>query len=341
MSSGELLLRAVSALPAAGYHLVQTAWATAYELGLLKAQTAPVPVISVGNLLMGGSGKTPFVITLAQMFEGSGLKPAVVSRGYRGTNREEFLVVGNGAGGPPLVGPTVCGDEPFLISERLPNTPVLVGRKRLRAARGACELFGCNVIILDDGFQHLPLKRDADIVLVNGAEDAMFPLGRLREPVSALARANIVVLVGIDSIPITLSRYARAEAIFRCKVVPVGLVKADGTLLDTASYAGTRVTLVSGIANPERFAKMIQIMGCSVQEHLIFRDHHYFDEREICDILKRAGGAPVIVTEKDWVKLPDWFKNRPEVMALRIAMALDEPDHFLSCLGSLIGVELR
>jgi tetraacyldisaccharide 4'-kinase len=341
MNSGELLLKAVLALPAAGYHAVQKAWATAYGWGLLKARSAPVPVISVGNLLMGGSGKTPFVIALAQLLESQGLKPAVVSRGYRGTNRKEFLVVGDGTGGPPLVNPSVCGDEAYLMAERLPNTPVLIGRRRLHPARAALELFGCDVIVLDDGFQHLSLKRNVDVVLVNGAEDSMFPLGRLREPLSALARAEVVVLVGIDSIPVALARHIGAATVFRCQVVPVGFVRYGGAESDLASCAGKSVTLVSGIANPERFTRTVEAFGCSVREQLVFPDHHCLDDVELEGILNQLGDSPIIFTEKDWVKLPEWVKQRDGVMALRIEMLLEDPDRFLGCLSSLMARELR
>jgi tetraacyldisaccharide 4'-kinase len=341
MSSDGSLLRAMLALPAAGYHAVQRIRAKAFECGLLKARSAPVPVISVGNLLMGGSGKTPFVIALARMLQGRSMKPAVVSRGYRGTNRKEFLVVGDGSGGPPLVDPSVCGDEPYLIADRLPNTPVLIGRRRLHPACAASEMFGCDVIVLDDGFQHLPLKRDVDIVLVNGSEDSMFPLGRLREPISALARSDIVVLVGIDSIPLALSGHIADSPVFRCSAVPVEFVKADCSKLDLTSYVGLRVALVSAVANPERFARTVETLGCSIQEHVVFPDHHTLDDREIEGILERVGNIPIIVTEKDWVKLPEWFKNRDGVVALRIEMVLEDQERFLGCLRSLVAGELR
>jgi tetraacyldisaccharide 4'-kinase len=399
MSSDVSLLKAMLALPAAGYHAVQRIRAKAFEWGLLKARSAPIPVISVGNLLMGGSGKTPFVIALVGLLQGHGMKPAVVSRGYRGTNRKEFLVVGDGTGGSPLVEPSVCGDEPYLIAERLPNTPVLIGRRRLNPARAASKLFGCDVIVLDDGFQHLPLKRDVDIVLVNGSEDSMFPLGSLREPLSALARANVVVLVEIDSyqsvvnnmtngvadpagnppvtgteagatyqessggagvpaghettsqchshesalvsIPVPLSSYIKTAAVFRCKVVPVGFVGADSAEPDLASCAGKSVTLVSAIANPERFTKTVETLGCSVQEHVVFPDHHSLNDREIESLLSRVGNSRIIVTEKDWVKLPEWFKKREGVVALRIEMVLEDQKRFLGFLKSLVASELR
>ena len=194
------------------------------DVGFLSQRKAPVPVISVGNLLLGGAGKTPFVIFLAGMLKNRGLKPAVVSRGYRGTSRAPYLVVGDGSSGEPLVGPDVCGDEPYLIAKRLPDVPVIVGRKRIYPVRAAHELFGCNVVVLDDGFQHLPLKRDADIVLLNGSEDHMFPWGRLREPLSALRRADIVMLMARGTIPASAVDYVRGP-VFNCHATSLRLGK--------------------------------------------------------------------------------------------------------------------
>ena len=192
-------------------------------MGVLSQRKASVPVISVGNLLLGGTGKTPFVIFLAGMLGNRRLKPTVVSRGYTGTSRAPYLVVGDGSSGEPLVGPDACGDEPYLIAKRLPDVPVIVGRKRICPVRAAHELFGCNVVVLDDGFQHLPLKRDADIVLMNGSEDHMFPWGRLREPLSALRRADIVMLMAGGTIPAAAVDYVQTD--FQLSSTPLRLGK--------------------------------------------------------------------------------------------------------------------
>jgi tetraacyldisaccharide 4'-kinase len=330
------LKMAIFALPAAGYHVVQLVRAKAYEWGLLTSRAAPVPVISVGNLLMGGSGKTPFVIALAETLQQNGMKPAVVSRGYRGSNQENYLVVGEGKGRGPTVSPLVCGDEPYLIAKRLPKIPVVIGRKRIHPANAAHKLFGCDVIVLDDGFQHLPLKREVDIVLLNATEDRMFPLGRLREPLSAIERANVVVLVEIDEIPAAVSGYVQCENVFRCRVVPAEFLGRNGAKHDLRSCAGRCVALVSAIANPHRFRKTVESLGCSVVDHFVFPDHYVFTDEDLRRILDRAGDNPVVVTEKDWVKLPEWFKNLEGIMALRITMVIDDQERFLRRLNLLM-----
>ncbi len=309
----------------------------AYGWGVLSQRWESVPVISVGNLLLGGTGKTPFVIYLAEVLRNRGLKPAVVSRGYRGSSRATYLVVGDGSSDEPLVGPDACGDEPYLIAKRLSDVPVIVGRKRHHPVRAARELFGCNVVVLDDGFQHLPLKRDADIVLLNGTEDHMFPWGRLREPLSALKRADIVMLVAAATVPAAAAGYVQGP-MFSCHPLPSGL--ASGANLQ--SYApvdtlsGREVVLVSGIANPERFRSTASDLGWMIVDHCSFPDHHRFTDKELRPILDRAAGLPVVVTEKDWVKLPAWFREMDQVAALRIDMVLDDEGAFWTALASLV-----
>jgi tetraacyldisaccharide 4'-kinase len=325
------------AVPAAGYHAVQKTREHAYRSGLLKAEKAPVPVISVGNLLMGGSGKTPFVIYLATALLARGLRPAVVSRGYRGSNRARHLVVGDGSSAHPVAEPSVSGDEPFLIARRLPGVPVVIGRRRIHPVREAARLFQSDVIILDDGFQHLPLYRDVDIVLLTGLEDTMFPRGRLREPFSALGRAHLVVLTGNTStVPPRAVLYLPDRPTFRCRERALGIERGDREAL-AEEYAGRDVILASGIANPERFRQTAQGLRWRIADHFVFPDHHRFTGPEFDRILSHAGSRPVVVTEKDWVKLPPRFKKTGRVAALTIEITLDQEDEFLSEVEGLIG----
>lgn len=325
-------------MPAGCYHAVQKIRAEAYRWRILHSRKAAIPVLSVGNLLMGGSGKTPFTIYLAELLVKLGFRPAIVSRGYRGSNREKFLVVGDGRSGEPLVGPSISGDEPFLIAKRLPKIPALVGRTRIHAVEAAKKLFGCNVVVLDDGFQRLQLERDLDIVLLNGTEDHMFPLGRLREPISALTRADIVVLVGSASMPGSAARYAHDVPIFRCGSVPLELRKGlgAGESSDPSDYAGQAVVLVCGIANPERFRQTAESLQWRVLDHLVYPDHYVFSDAELTTILRQRSGAPIVTTEKDWVKLPEWFRKSDRVMALRIGVVMEEEEAFRAVLRKTV-----
>ena len=324
------LTKILFSLPAAGYHAVQRLREEAYRAGILESQTAGLPVVSVGNILLGGSGKTPFVIYLAEMLHGRGFRPAVVSRGYRGSYRARHLVVSDGKSGVPLAKPELCGDEPFLIARRLPHVPVLLGRRRIDPVTAAGHLFRPDLVILDDGFQHLPLERDVDIVLLSGTEDRMFPLGRLREPLSALKRADIAVLVGEDAaVPEPAKQYLHDVPIFRCRQVPLSVEASEGSL-PVDHYANRDVILVSGIASPERFRHTANKLGWRVNEHLVFPDHHCLTETDISEVRSRAGILPVVVTEKDWVKLPARVKESGRIAALKIGIVMDDEDAFWS-----------
>lgn len=322
--------------PAAfGYYLVQKSRELLYKAGVFKPRKTAVPVVSVGNLLMGGSGKTPFVIFLAELMKNQGFRPAVVSRGYGGSSREKFLIVSNGDGSLPGCDASRCGDEPYMIALNLPDIPVLIGRKRINPARVAHELLGCDIIILDDGFQHLQLHRDADIVLLNGSEDWMFPLGYLREPLSALNRADIIVRS--NHLPPSIERFSGRLPCFRAGVVADAVLTYDKTesisLLNR--FEGRHVTLVSGIADPQRFELMALDLNWKISQHIIYKDHHTMSGDDLQRISFLAEETPVVFTEKDWVKLPDRFK-RGNVAALRIRTSVDDPTSLFTEITKLI-----
>ncbi|MFH1113153.1 MAG: tetraacyldisaccharide 4'-kinase [Pseudomonadota bacterium] len=325
------LRKALLLLPAAGYYGVQKLREKAYSLGLFKGEQGPVPVVSVGNILLGGSGKTPFVIFLAQRLAEMGLKPAVVSRGYRGRYHERYLVVSTGIPDhdASLPGPEVCGDEPFLMARRLPGIPVIVGRRRIHPVRAAHDLFGCSVVVLDDGFQHLPLKRTVDVVLLNGMEDFMFPLGNLREPLSSLRRADAVVLVGEGTVPAAARPYLDEVPVFRCRQHPVGVHQGfSSSLSGPELFAGRDVMLASAIAHPARFRAACEALQWRVTAHRTFPDHHALADADLEDLLKGTTRLPVVVTEKDWVKLPDPAKRTGRIWALQIDMRMEDEASF-------------
>jgi tetraacyldisaccharide 4'-kinase len=332
--SSSLLL----AIPAASYYGVQRLREQFYSWGLLKGVEPPIPVISVGNVLLGGSGKTPFVIYLAKLLQREGFRPAVVSRGYKGSNRHPYLVVSDGSSGEPAAEPSVCGDEPYLIAKRGSGVPVIVGGRRIHPVTAAAELFHADVALLDDGFQHLPLARRLDIVLVNGSEDHMFPLGRLREPLSALRRADVVMLAGINSMPEAVKPHVERATVFRCRFLPETLENRRGPH-PCSLFEGADVVLCSAIAGPERFRRTSEELGWVVADHMAFRDHHSFTDAELQAILERASDRPVVVTEKDWVKLPEWFRQTGQVFALRITTVVEDEENFLGILKRAIRAE--
>ncbi|MBW1824898.1 MAG: tetraacyldisaccharide 4'-kinase, partial [Deltaproteobacteria bacterium] len=169
---------------------------TSYKTGVLKSYSLPCLVISVGNVTMGGTGKTPMVIYLAQVFKEKGMKTAVLSRGYKGKSPEKVAMVSNGE--RILLNARDAGDEPFLLSKALPGIPVIIGRDRVLSGQYALEHFSPETILLDDGFQHLKLKRDVDILLIDlqygFGNGHLLPRGILREPLNNLNRAHLFLL---------------------------------------------------------------------------------------------------------------------------------------------------
>jgi len=243
-------------------------------------------------------------------------------------------VVSRGDSGGPEVGPSECGDEPFLIAKRLPQVPVIAARRRIHGARAAAALFRSDVVILDDGFQHLSLQRNVDIVLISGAEDRMFPLGRLRESASALRRADVVVLTGREYlIPEPCRRYVARAQVFRCRQEVIGLTAGfSAPLTSSDRLAGKDVTLVSAIAEPERFDASARDQGWRVRRHFVYGDHYKLTDRELRRILENTQESTIVVTEKDWVKLPRWLTETGRVWAMRIGVNLENEEGFLKVL---------
>ncbi|MDQ1238593.1 MAG: tetraacyldisaccharide 4-kinase [Thermodesulfobacteriota bacterium] len=329
MNWSRTISKSLLTIPGEFFHALQRGRQFAYDLGLLKSCKAPIKVISVGNLVLGGSGKTPVVIWLAERLGSIGLSPAVVSRGYGGSNRDPFLIVTDGMSEQPREDSTVVGDEPFLIASRLRGVPVLVGRKRIHPVMAAVNLFGSNVVILDDGFQHLSLERDLNLLVLVGNEHEMLPLIELRESMSAVQRADALMLPRHAIVPEAF-KSLKNKPIFRLGQKPVGLLfnKRFSEIVPPDTLRDRSVQLVSAIARPERFAHTARNLGWQVVAHVVHRDHHFFSDRELEHILNENPSMDIVFTEKDWVKLPDWFVNKDNTWALRIDAEIDEEADF-------------
>jgi tetraacyldisaccharide 4'-kinase len=291
----------------------------AYASGLLETVRLPVPVYCVGNLTTGGSGKTPGVIWLAERLKSLGRRPGVVSRGYGASGGGAVRVVSDGRGA--VLDASEAGDEPSLIARRLPGVPVVTGADRAAAARAAWEELGCDALVLDDGFQHHRLHRDVDLVCVDALADyglfsrggPLLPAGRLREPVSGLARAGVLFLTksnlaGPESVG--LWRDLLAEIAPGVPVAPVRYELSFDPAIP-GGLAGRRVLAVSGLARPESFERLLASAGADVTP-CRFPDHHPFTAADRADVRARAEreGREVIVTEKDRQRLPEDFPCR-------------------------------
>jgi tetraacyldisaccharide 4'-kinase len=284
------------------------------------------PVISVGNLSVGGSGKTPVVELLARWLRDEGLRPSILSRGY---GREEatdgVVVVSDGTRLRADV--SRAGDEPMMLARRLPGTAVLVAPDRHLAGVLAEHALGCDVHLLDDGFQHLRLARDLDLVIVDPddlAHPAVLPVGRLREPLDALRHADALLWSGGGEPREMAAQLGVGEA-FALVRTP-GPIESEPFSAEGPS-AGARVVVLAAIARPDRFVHEVRDSGFDVADTMRFRDHHRFTAADLSAIAERVrttGAAGVLTTEKDMVRLLRW-RPLPFALAWRGVMASIEP----------------
>ena len=271
-----------------------------FDSGRSPVHRLSVPVVSVGNLTLGGTGKTPFVEWLARWFQARNVRVALVSRGY------------GSAGGAP-------NDEARELHEKLPGVPHFQHPDRLLAGRRAIAEAGAEIIVLDDAFQHRRLARDLDIVLVDACEPFgfghVFPRGTLREPLAGCQRADILALTRADMLALNartaiwseLADYAPTAARLELGHAPRTLRSAGGAERPTQSLAGRRVAAFCGIGNPAGFRHVLTGSGYDLVELREFPDHHAYGPAEIRDLNHWAGGldaAAIVCTHKDLVKLP-------------------------------------
>ncbi|HDO29593.1 MAG TPA: tetraacyldisaccharide 4'-kinase [Desulfobacteraceae bacterium] len=301
------------------YSLLMLLRETMYSHHLFSVTRLGVPVISVGNLTLGGTGKTPMVQYIARILQAQGRKPAIISRGYGGSTREKVNVVS--AGEEPLLDAGFIGDEPRLLAETLPGVLVLTGVSRKFPAARAVEL-GADVLILDDGFQHLALGRDLDLVLFNAdtlaGNSRVFPGGDLREPTRALRRCHGFVLTG--TCEANRDRAQRFAGLLRHRFPgrPVFFAQyqvdclvqlmADGQVQAAAGLLPGEEPCFgfSGIARPESFQQTLAALGIKTAGFCSLPDHFRYRGAGIKDLVRQAeqcGAGALITTEKDLVKL--------------------------------------
>ena len=291
----------------------------AFDAGWAKAARLACPVVSVGNLTVGGTGKTACVEMIAGKLASIGGTIAVLSRGYGGPRQPYWLqwqdgrLVHEGLGGLPL---EALADEPQLLARRLPGVPVLVGPRRDRTGQMAVERFGATAVILDDGFQHRRLGRDCDILLIHARMPfggwAVLPRGPMREPLSAVRRADILIITKADEALQTLGalterlRGLNPRAVIATAAhAPASLTDAAGQAVPLASLEGRRVGAVSSIGDPEGFEATLRRVHATVGWHLRWPDHHRYEAADLARIRAAAGDrvAVIVTTEKDWVRL--------------------------------------
>ena len=294
-----------------------------YDRGLARSQRLSGPVVSIGNLSVGGSGKTPFVLLLGEILKARGLKFDILSRGY-GRKTQGVLLV------DPAGSSHDFGDEPVLMARRL-NVPVIVGESRYAAGVFAEKKFGPQLHVLDDGFQHRALARDFDIVLVtpDDSRDRLLPAGRLREPFNALRRADAVVLTSgasPDAFPLGQKLIWKA----RRGIVPVNVP--------------AKPVVFCGIARPKNFVAQLRTAGIEPVAEAFYRDHHAYTEQDLRDLLnlrQRSETDGFVTTEKDAINLGGYLAALEPLAVIPVKMELADAANAVDTMLAMIAERRR
>lgn len=316
-----------------------------YDTGILHRYPLGCQVISVGNITVGGTGKTPVVEAFARELQRAGRKVAILSRGYRKKELAWYARIFREQIDPPrvvsdghhvLLDSEMGGDEPYMLAVNLPGVVVLVDRNRVKSGRHAVRKFGCDTLVLDDGFQYQKLKHRLELVLVDRTNPFgngnLLPRGILREPVRNLRRANFVFITKSDGQTEELRRQIEAlrpgAEIIECRHEPRCLRNAFSNERNPLSMLqGLPVMALSGIAAPQSFESSLRAMGARVIECERFADHHRYSQQEILDAVNRAdeiGAKAIITTEKDAVRLPRLENPAIPIFYLRVDIEILE-----------------
>ena len=298
------------------YGLIVRLRVTLYRLGVLSRRKLPCRVISIGNLTVGGTGKTPVVIAIVSALLERGVRVGVLSRGYRRSGSHAMVIVSDGH--KVLVGPDEGGDEPVLIAHRCPRAVVAVGADRFQLGQWMLSQFQLDVLVLDDGFQHVGLDRDIDLLLLDAGAGTnlrhLLPAGRLREPLAAASRASALVLTRCDHPQAggeILSRLAEAgvpaRPTVRLRFFTEAMRDLGGRPLGTlVQLKGRRGVILCALANPQSLRRDVEGLGVTVVETCLWPDHHTYtrtDVEVVLETVRQSSAEVVLTTEKDAVKL--------------------------------------
>lgn len=324
--------------------VVLRAWA--YERGILPKFRAASPVVSVGNVALGGAGKTPVTLAIASRLLARGRRVAILSRGY-GAKRSDARIVSDGRS--RLLSASEAGDEPAMLARRMPEAAVLCGPRRAVLAEMASGEMHVNAFVLDDGFQHRALERDLDVVVIDASNPfgngRLLPRGPNREPLGALGRAGLVWLSHADEASKgelerlrALARESTGRAPVESRHAPVDVF--DGSLersLGLSSLRGVRALMLCGIARPEGFRRTVESLGATVVVERLYPDHHVFREDELDEAFRALGKAEcavVVLTEKDAVRLTPARAFDPRLRVIRVdAEILSGEDELDAAIG--------
>ncbi|KON28717.1 hypothetical protein AC481_00400 [miscellaneous Crenarchaeota group archaeon SMTZ-80] len=320
-----------------------------YDWGWFKTCNIESLVISVGNIQLGGTGKTPFVDFLARELLKAGYQPIVLTRGYLRKNTEPVFIMGNEEG--HRLQPSDIGDEPFLLGQNLPDVPIGIDPNRCRMARQLLKKYPDGILILDDGFQHRRIPRQLDIVLIDVSRWSefpfLFPITYFRDIKRSLLRADIIILTRTEySLNKTnrvyqyvISKYT--TTVFKCNTIPVSLIDlANGHEIELKHIKGKSVAVFAGIGNFEQFFYTVKNLGCSICWFRKFSDHYFYREsdlEEINEIARNRNAEMLITTQKDAVKLRNFIQNfDSNIYFLKIHIRLDNEKKFWKMVNEYI-----
>lgn len=316
-----------------------------FNSNLFKIIKFKIPVISIGNIITGGSGKTPFTMLCIKLFSSTDKNMVVISRGY-GRRSSGVQIVSNGKG--KILSAEHGGDEPVMIAKRFPQLPVIVSEKRKLGIEAAIRLFQSDIIILDDAFQHRWVSRNVDLVLINGGRllnrERLLPLGNLREGIRNLRRASIVMMS--DPCPdlkdqnINHIRKYHQGPIYSCNFGPQDIVNSELKRIGNVdALRDQKVYAFTGIAHPERFEKMLSDLDIFISRFDQFSDHKYYSKSLMQKIKQQAEKLKcnyILTTEKDMVKLDVEIFRNFNLVALRIKGSLENEEEFVKNISQFI-----
>lgn len=320
-----------------------------YKWGILRPHTLGCQVLSVGNLTVGGTGKTPVVEVFARSLQAQGRKVAILSRGYKRkksplSKRIKGRLTFQKYGPPPLVvsdgnrlllNSTISGDEPYMLASNLPNVAVIVGKNRVNAGQYAIKKLGCDTLILDDGFQYMRLRHRLDIVLVDRTNPfgnrRVLPSGLLREPVRNIRRAGFIFITksngdGAPELKRQLRELNPDAEISECRHCAKHVQDVfTGERHDLTKLNGLNVAAISAIAVPKGFEEELARQGAHVILHKTYADHHRYSQQEILDFINQSiqqGADAIVTTEKDAVRFPFIERRDLPIYFLRVEIEM-------------------
>ena len=323
----------------------------AYQGGIIKSKRLPCKVISIGNIAAGGTGKTPMTLYMAELIKRLGYEVVVISRGYKGDLEKTGGIVSNGK--TVLMGPEKAGDEPFMLAGRLKNIPVIVGKDRFEAGMLALRKFNPDVIVLDDAFQHLKLKRDINLVLLDAKRpfgiSHLLPRGILREPPSSLLRSDAIILTrfgcasesALENSLAGLKEFIQSKPVFKTSHAPYAYIVKKGNrahfeaiskssfLYDFDFLKERRVFAFAGIARNDDFLHTVESFKCDITGFLGFEDHHRYSDGDLVKILSLAEKANVeylVTTEKDYPRIAHRVKWPVDLLVVGVEISFGNDD---------------